>query len=584
MTKNKSNPPDDGGHETEVQVEEDSRTLDEAVEDHERAIGRRDFGKGAVATTLATTFGVGNVSGQSSDEGWIDGLVSGADVVIGEAADNIDWSTAGIALASGPVGAGYFAGRTAVDVLQELGDNPGVNTIHDAIYNDAILSEKDVVEAINSAQQEIEQTAGLARAEGKSVAFKAISNGKTESTASTKATARIEEYFAAVKEAFFRAQEAQVLQIEQYVTTVESTTNLSISDVINLSEDVGKSVESVNGVTFSDVDVTLADDRTITLRRGHLDMPSATSSDFYYYGESAKNTGMQFDYFVSVEPSYTLDSNSDLAQIAPTASAGNNWGFDLQYNSYPDIVSKIDTARNNAQSDVSTIISDVFANYTQEQLSNVDEFISPFQRTLLSSEDYTETGAPVYPQMVSNELGIPTSQAGYSLTIEYEASTGAGTDGNTGTSDDTFGSVQTLDGTLWGFKPSSGDTLSSGSTYLTRADNSAGTVAYFSEVQDDGSVSEVKLDGRFTITSIQTRDGSEVDTVGTYDATLQSPDTSNLIDQFQKANDRRQEEDESAPTSPGGGGSGGANEALRNLGIVGAIIAVVYGILTRDDD
>lgn len=599
MTENQSNPPDDGGHDTDVQVDEQSRSHEQAVQDHERSLNRRDFAKAVGTATAATAVGTGGVSAQSTTDDWIDGLVDGADVVIGEAADNIDWKTAGVSLVSGPVGAAYFSGRTAVDVLQELGDNPNVSTVQDAMYNDAILAEKQVVEAVNSTTEEIQQTAGLSRAEGKAVAFKAISNGQSQSTASSKATERIDEYFAGVKEAFYRAQENLILQLESWDQTIQNT-SLSYSDVFSVQEDQsyfnhwGWTTTEADKNPFVFYDVTVNINGTDKTFRGctvkfnfgnttptddaeYLQSYGVLSTDKTYSTEFPEE-GM-FTYGIQVTPSYQTDDPAKIWDFYPD----RNTNTDPVTVAYP-LLRDIESARNNAQSDVATIVSDVFSNYSEEQLSEVDEFISPFQRTLLSSEDYTETGAPVYPQMVSNELGIPTSQAGYSLTIEYEPSTGAGTDGNTGTSDDTFGSVQTLNGTLWGFKPANSTELSTGTTYLTRADNSSGNVAYFNEVKDDGSTREVKLDGRFTITSIKNRDGSEASSVGTYDATLQSPDTSNLIDQFKQANDRRNEENETAPAAPGAGDGGGANEALRNLGIVGAIIAVVYGILTRDDD
>lgn len=575
----------------EYSLDEDARSHEQAKEDHERALNRRTFIKAAAATGAAAT-GVGASTGSvaaQSDGGWIPDLPEFAPDNFAEGA--VMSAAAGLPIVGGAASAGYFGAKAVADILSDLDDNPAASTVHDSIYNDALLTEKQVVEAINEAQNEIEQTAALSRAEAKAIAFKAISNGASQSEASTKATERIDQYYAGVQEAFYRAQEHSILQFESYITTINNTSNLSLTDVFK-----GSSSYSISNPTFSDVDVELIDGRTVTLRTLTVEFSGNTSSvgtgDAYYYGSAYTTAGLlavndASQYVYALNSSGDESSADDTASILTTgteSAATSQWGYNQQYTTYEAIDGQIKTARDNAQSDVSTIISDVFANYTQDQLSDVDDFISPIGRTLLSTEDFTQTGAPVYPQMVAGELGITTSQAGYSLTVEYEPSTAAGTDGNSGTSDDTFGSVQTLNGTLWGFKPSSGSAISTGTTYLTRADNASGNVAYFSEVTDSGEVVEHELDGRFTITDIKTGDGSSTDQVSVYDPTFTSADTSDLIQQIKNVIDRRQEEDKVAPQAPGGGGGGGVNGALLNLGIVGAVIAAVYAYLNSDDD
>ncbi|WP_141212220.1 twin-arginine translocation signal domain-containing protein [Halorubrum ezzemoulense] len=592
MTQTQHNNTDGTGEQADNQdysVDEDARSHEQAVDDHESAINRRTFVKAAGATAGGLALGTGNVAAQS-DGGWLDALPD--DWQIGAGATMT--AAAGLPIIGAGVSAAYFGGKAVADVLGSLDDGASASTVHDSLYNDALLLEKNVAEAINEAQNEIDQTAALSRAEAKSIAFKAISNGASESEASTKATERIDQYYAGVQEAFYRAQEHSVLQLESYLTTISNTSNLTVGDVFQATyPDL-----VVGGVNFSDVDVSLIDGRTVTLRRATwVDDGSNSQSDLYYYGSGATNQGLNSTTGSATSPMYLYALNSagdnagtdDQAEVFPYGSVNNDfggdWGYNEQYASYDNIDSQIKTARDNAQSDVSTIITDVFANYTQDQLSDVDDFISPIGRTLLSTEDFTETGAPVYPQMVAGEMGTTTSQAGYSLTIDYEPSTGAGTDGNSGTSDDTFGSIQTLNGTLWGFKPASGNAISTGTTYLTREDNSEGNVAYFSSVNDSGEVNEHELDGRFTVTDIKTGDGSSVDTVGTYDTSFTTADVSNLIEQIQAVIDRRDEENTEAPQPPGGGGgffSDGLPWWVQITG-VGGIAYILYETFGKDD-
>jgi hypothetical protein len=161
-------------------VDEDARSHEQAVDEHESALNRRAFVKAAGATGVAAATGVGmtgNVAAQS-DDGWLDALpqFSTEDIVDGA----VMASAVGLPVIGGAVSAGYYGAKLVDDVLSDLGDSPAASTVHDSIYNDALLAEKNVAEAINEAQNEIDQTAALSRAEAKAIAFKAISNGASQ--------------------------------------------------------------------------------------------------------------------------------------------------------------------------------------------------------------------------------------------------------------------------------------------------------------------------------------------------------------------------------------------------------------------
>jgi hypothetical protein len=428
MSSSKITHPNETGHEKEVEddSQEESNQLYPTTGPEAPTTGpeideeRRDFLKGLGATGAAV--GLGATSQTKAAQSVLDSVTEDAEAIVPLVVGTMAVVLTGQAAAS----------AIKRNLMHDSGGGSAGSTLWDTIYENAILEARDISQQVNDAYDELDQTAALARSEAKTKAAKKIAAGGTESEASSEAINKIDEYYSGVHDAFYTCQENIIYHLETWVSQIASTEGVSVTDVFNVPfvED-GNDNYGTNPFYFFDQEVELPSGETKTYRNAVFRFEDVSLSTYQheqvgFYGESARPGN--YDYS-STELSESRYPSSDFqGDIVATPSYSSDtvslWDFSkagagLSTKAFDD---EIDAQRDAAVSDVNTIISDLFANYSGEELQDVaDQLQSPIDRLINATNDWSETGSDAYAQMIAYELGYETSATGHSLEINYDS-------------------------------------------------------------------------------------------------------------------------------------------------------------------
>jgi len=565
--------------------EENSRTYEEAWKVNKRSLMK---GMGAAGATAA----VGGVSMKHP---------SVSPVQEAEAIAPLAAGAVGIAL----LGAGAAAGAYVKDKYftpgdkyqEEKGESAATDIFRDGTYQDGLLEQRDVLKAINDARDELEQTTPLALAEGKNIAIDKRAAGATNSEANTAVLNRMQEYFAGVQEAFYRAQERQVLLVEGWADRVRdiytgenngeplpfcfvNSAGASEWSNYNVNDNGNRYFRGVSDSSIiEDEEVELLDGQTITLRSGSIALEDTEGYTTnipinYYSGDPSSNK------LVGVYPSYELETykTGDTGEKSSPAyihfpQYSENGLEENEYITDAETVNdEIKEAYEIAKTEITQVTRDIYNNYSQQEAQDIkSEFKSPVGRLLNQTEKYLATGDPAYAEAIAYETGRATSDPKISLIVRYEEY-----DGNGGTKE-----PEEIVGQFTNWVPDE-EQIEVGKTYDT--DNISEEVRFL-QATDGGQIQQRVLNGKFTVitpensddySESETRYGKN-DTIPIQKPTLSSRDISGLKGQFRDAKRARDNYDTAADS--GGTGLGLTGNAAVDFGIVGTVGAMLYYLL-----
>ena len=571
--------------------DDDARTYKEAWK-----VNKRDLMKGMGAA--GATAAVGGVSMEYPAVS----PVQEAEAVVPAVAAGV-----GIGLVAGAAAASYYGnqqtGNDGDGDQEEKSDSASTDIFRDGSYQDGLLEQSDVLRAITAARDRLEYTTPMSLGECKAIAIEKRAAGATQSEANTAVLNRMKEYFAGVFDAFYKAQERQVLLIEGWVDRINDIYTgendgeplpfclASSGDdkwrVYEGNDAQGRYYEGVADSTFEDKEVELLDGRTVTLRSGSVTLTdsggyNSTFTLNYYGGETSSNNSV-----IGVYPSYELESykTGDTGEKSSPAylhfpetsedsdsNNENDWEEKHDLTDAETIHNEIQDAYEISKSEITQVVSDIYNNYSQEEAQEAKtDFKSPVGRLLRQSEKYLETGDPAFAEGVAYEMGIATSDPKISLIVRYSEY-----DGNGGTKE-----PEEMVGQFINWTPEE-DQIEVGKTYDT--DNISEEVRFL-QTTDNGQVQERVLDGQFTVVTpessndysdSETRYGKN-DTIGVNNPRLASRDISGLKGQFSNAQQARNDYDTAADS--GGAGLSITGNAAVDLGIVGTVGAMLYYLL-----
>jgi len=576
--------------------DDDSRTYEEAWKMNKRDLMKGMGAAGATAAVGGVSMEYPAVSPVQEAEALVPAVAAGV----------------GIGLVAGAAVSSYYqnqqTGNDGEGYQEEKSDSASTDIFRDGSYQDGLLEQRDILRAINQARDKLEQTVPLSLAETKTIAIRKRANGATKSEANTAVLKRMREYFAGVFKALYLAQERQVLLLEGWVDRIgDIYTNENNGDPLPFcgaksdasewnywgpeSQSGGYTIDVSDGTTFEDVDIELLNGEVVTLRRGTISLEAENgqfiNNDVANYGEDVDGNPTapnKNDEVIGVHPSYSLDTyavgdtlektSPAYIHFAPTSKDSDSNGTSdwEQYHDLTDsetVDNEIQNAYEIAKNEITTLVTDVYNNYSQSEAEEAKEdFISPVSRLLNQSEKYLETGDPAFAEAVAYEMGTATSDPKISLIVRYEEYDGSG-----GTKE-----PEEMVGQFIDWTPEN-ENIEVGKTYDT---DDISEEVRFLQTTDGGEVQERVLDGKFTVVTpensndyndSETRYGPS-DKIPINKPPLASRDISDLKSQFRDTKKARDDYDTAADS--GGTGLGITGNAAVDLGIVGTVGAVLY--------
>ncbi|RLM44393.1 hypothetical protein DVK00_07960 [Haloarcula sp. Atlit-47R] len=400
------------------------------------------------------------------------------------------------------------------------------------IAQDAYSMQQEQENYITDSQNALELSRANALREARLTYLQERANGATHSEATTAAKNRVDGLYAAQQKQLLKKYETQIVSGGGIEAMETETDNLGREgDVRYYRSDTSS---SYNDITFGNATMTLANGTNVTYST--------------YEG-------------VEIDPdTTTMDEGVRVEVLDPDTSS---YVTALDNGQYVNVMTSISTQRDSVQSTLGSASSGYLADLDvalSNNSYNATDLISaydpvPVNETTSDPQDY-----------YNRVLGVNMDGPGADTTVVIEW-----TDSNNNT--------QTAQGQLYtSWTPNTTDgsgnaTWQSGETY-----NGSSGLTYF--VTDTGELH--RIDGEFTISTLQQTDGTEVQSVGHESVQVNTSDTSDLkaeMDRLNERIDQLQEQRQGSGIIPGFGGFdlGGNGSIVIILALAGAAVLLLGG-------
>lgn len=462
---------------------------------------------------------------------------------------------------------GAYAYRDQRDQLErELEDTN--EQIHWSIVSQLITTREALMQQENEARSKFEALKGAMYADAKNEISKALNDGQNQDTAVQNAQEAVNEHVALIEESLLENANLQGYKLENIWNDAETADLLGEPtefedeiDEVTVQRDYydpefyRDNVQNSNSYLSYDSEQSVYDFTTVEGKEYEIkdwDIVLSSNGSRYISGGFITSTG-----------------GRDV-QILDPAEERTSWQTEVEWSDNREAphvegtLNLIREQRDEVLTELDQIAEEIYANNQPGDLDTADQNISEAINNRIS--DDTDSGVASYA--AAAQMGYQTD-ADANYTIEYQERDAEGE----------LKEEQILEGVMLAENDTFTDNIQTGTTYDT--DSLDGEIYYMYNVAD--RTEQILLDGRFTVLEIYDNDGNEVEEVEQQDNRLSTRDTSNMNQQLDEINNRRQRLDDrnELPSNDSGLGLGGGGLGLGSgipswvLGIpvVGAIIA-----------
>lgn len=387
----------------------------------------------------------------------------------------------------------------------------------DDVRSNAIQAEDSREQIINESEMSLEQSFGMAQAEGKIEAVKQLNNNSTEAEALSHVRDTVEGFYSDMERRHITQYNREVVHFESIINTSEAM-GVDFKDVINTTTDEFR---------FYDKEHELPNGETVT----------------YIVVADDSNNILATPFDESVSPIETTAEVSDSGNtIIPSAKL-------VDGAAYAPVQSEMRSRFDTAVANVEEITSSVYSNYSAGELS-VPDVVGPLEALQHGATSYNSTGELAYATISLEQMGLATD-SNASFTIEYTNSD--------------MDEAKNVSGHLF-LDREAFSTLEVGTEY-----DASNKTAYVVAEAEEGA-ERINLDGTFTITEmIDTTTGEAVNSTEVESRTEYSSDIDSLQAQLDSIAERQKE-----LQNDGGIGGGWFDIGLSETAIV-ALLLVVAG-------
>jgi len=424
-------------------------------------------------------------------------------------------------------------------------------TIKTSIHGNAATIQQNRNQTTQNSRAQLNQSFGISMAQAKAASFEGIKNGTTLSRTQTKALKQINEFYAEIEKQNIKRRNTEVKSFMNALKTIrqdsdinEFTTyncdgtikNKGVIDVVTsdkITDDardyadrppIRKNIVKINSVELVNESVQLKNGSTTTAYGLKANVTRKTDENCgvgdtetisgYLYNPQISGTSLLYNEKIDVRDGSLQDPVPYLNDL--------KWGkVDSR------LESNYDRAIDNTQPTIETI----YNKYTAGELNDTDLQLGPLETLKTASTNYESTGFYDYRTLSLEQMGYATNE-----TLAFNVS---------------YDGEEARQGQI--FLPDSfNKDLETNRTYDLNGENVR--VIY---QKPNGEAVRETIQRNFTINRMtNTETGETVNTTSAQPVRWYTGNASNLIDQFERVQDLKDEKTDSGGGFFGGGGSG----------------------------